>query len=207
MKVEYAVFPTGLLESNACVVYEESKRCLIIDPSQGCSELVRFVEKQSLTPVAVLLTHGHFDHITGIPEIEKKYPQLPVYIHRCDIPMLRDSNFNGSVMLGMDFKYEGPVNELQEGVAQIGGFEFQVIHLPGHTPGGCALLFDRLCFSGDVLFAGSIGRSDFPGGNGEELIKGIKAKLLTLGDETVICPGHGGRTTVGREKKANPFLI
>jgi glyoxylase-like metal-dependent hydrolase (beta-lactamase superfamily II) len=89
---------------------------------------------------------------------------------------------------------------------KIGGFDLTVFHIPGHTPGGCALLFENNCFSGDVLFAGSIGRSDLPGGNGPALIAGIKKKLFPLPDATIVYPGHGGKTTIAREKRSNPYL-
>ncbi|MDG5813910.1 MBL fold metallo-hydrolase [Chitinispirillales bacterium ANBcel5] len=207
MAFEYFAVSTGPLQVNSYLLHNSNKQCIIIDPAQGCSEILNFIKSNALSVSAVVLTHGHFDHITGIPEVLERYPDTDIYIHPSDLPMLRNSEFNGSVMLGLSFSYEGPVASIQEGKASLGGFELEFIHLPGHTPGGCAVVIDKVCFSGDVLFAGSVGRSDFPCGDGKLLIEGIKEKLLKLSDDTTVCPGHGGRTTIGREKRQNPFLV
>ena len=120
--------------------------------------------------------------------------------------LLLNPEYNGSYMMGMGLSYKGPLKELYEGNIKIGSFKFTVLYVPGHSPGGCAFVIDKHCFSGDTLFAGSVGRFDFPGCDGSLLFKNIKEKLLTLPDETVVHSGHGGRTTIIHEKRHNPFL-
>jgi hydroxyacylglutathione hydrolase len=205
MSVEVERFVTGPLEVNTYLV--STNGCAVLfDPSTGCGEVLGAIVKNNQVLEAIVLTHAHFDHITGLPEVLSKYPDVPVYCPEDDIPMLRDENMNGSPFVGMPFVFTGPVIALKEGPVEIGHFSFMVLNIPGHTPGGAALLIDDYCFCGDILFAGSIGRSDFPGGDGDALIKGIHKKLLTLDSSVTVCPGHGGRTTIGRERRVNPFL-
>jgi glyoxylase-like metal-dependent hydrolase (beta-lactamase superfamily II) len=204
--VEIKCFELGELATNAYVVADAHESCILIDPPRGCADALEYIVKKKLQLRAIVLTHGHFDHIMGIPEVQERFPDTPVWIHRDDTPYLSKPFLNASVLLGQKFSYEGPVKELDEGTQTIGGFEFTVLHVPGHTPGGIALVIDNVCICGDSLFAGSIGRYDFAGGNGDLLIRKIKEKLLTLPDTTVLYPGHGGRTTVGREKRMNPFF-
>ena len=120
--------------------------------------------------------------------------------------MLTDPMHNMSVMMGEYFSYNGPITDLNEGPVTIGRFTGTVFVIPGHSPAGCALLIDKYLLCGDILFAGSIGRTDLPGGDQEQLVDGIRKKLLSLSDETVVCPGHMGRSTIGRERRMNPFL-
>lgn len=204
LKIEKLII--GPVETNAYVVVNEQKRVLIIDPSSGCEELLLLISEKQYIPEAIVLTHGHFDHVMGIPEMVDKFPDLPVYIHPNEKVMLTHPEMNGSPLIGMNWTYNGAVNDLKEGSVTIGSFDMQVIAVPGHSIYGCALLFDRHCVCGDILFAGSVGRSDLPGGNGPLLIKGIREKLLPLPEDTIVYPGHGGRTTIGREKRSNPYL-
>jgi glyoxylase-like metal-dependent hydrolase (beta-lactamase superfamily II) len=152
------------------------------------------------------LTHAHFDHVLGVPEILEEYPATPVWVHRGDRALIAKSESNGAFLIGQDFTYNGPLQDLTESTKRIGSFDCTVFHVPGHTPGGCALVFGAHCLSGDSLFAGSVGRTDFEYGDSELLLKNIKEKLLVLPEATVVYPGHGGRTTIGREKRLNPFL-
>lgn len=206
MKINMKKFVTGPLENNTYVIWDDSKELIIIDPSAGCEELLGFIKESDLEPVAVLLTHGHFDHFLGLTEIHNVYPKLDVWANELTVPFLSDPEYNGASMIGAVLSYTGPVKTFTEGTLNISNFQITVLHIPGHSPGGSAFVFDGLCFSGDSLFAGSIGRTDFLGCDSEALIKNIKEKLLTLPDDTVVCSGHGGRTTIGREKRLNPFL-
>jgi glyoxylase-like metal-dependent hydrolase (beta-lactamase superfamily II) len=199
-------FVTGPIETNTYLLSNRENKCVVFDPSHGCGEIIAYIRDEKMTLEAVCLTHGHFDHFLGINEIIEAYPACPVWIHPDDIPLLRNPDYNGSYMLGMHLSHTGPVRELREGVQRIGSFEFTVFHIPGHSPGGVSYYIGGNCFCGDSLFAGSVGRVDFPGCDGDALLKNISEKLFTLPDETAVCPGHGGRTTIGREKQSNPFF-
>lgn len=211
--MNYKKIVTGQLDVNTYIVPPQAEGasggCLVIDPSDHCGDVVKYLRKEGLRPAAVLLTHGHFDHILGIPEILGEFAEAKVYIHDGDRAMLADSRNNGSFFMGADFALDGGVIEpLAEGAARVGEFEFSVLHVPGHTPGGCAFVFGGgVCFCGDTIFAGSVGRTDLPGGDSRRLIESIRAKILTLPPQTTLCPGHGGRTTVEREARSNPFLV
>jgi glyoxylase-like metal-dependent hydrolase (beta-lactamase superfamily II) len=200
-------FVTGPIETNTYLIWNEKRKGLVIDPSSGCDSLVRLVGEERIKLEAILLTHAHFDHLLGIPEILAAAGALPVYVHGVDAPALSDAQLNGSQWFGHSFTFTGPIKLIEEGRQRIESFDIRVLSVPGHTPGGCAILIENYCFSGDVLFAGSIGRSDLPGGNGRELLEGITGKLLVLSDDIIVCPGHGGRTTIGRERLRNPFLV
>ncbi len=204
--MDYKKIITGQLEVNTYVIPRSSGDCLIIDPSDHCREVVEYAQKEKLRPISVLLTHGHFDHIMGIPEILAEYKDAKIFIHDNDKDMLTDSKRNGSILMGSDFSVDGGINSLSEGVTRIGEFEFTVLHVPGHTQGGCAFVFNGVCFCGDTIFAGSVGRTDLPGGDFGQLTSSIREKILTLPPQTVLCPGHGGRTSVEREARSNPFL-
>jgi len=204
--MDYKKIVTGQLEVNTYIVPQTNGECLVIDPSDHCRDVVKYLQKEKLRPIAILLTHGHFDHIMGIPEILDEYKEAKIFIHDNDKLMLADSNSNGSVLMGADFSVNSGINLLTEGTMRIGEFEFTVLHVPGHTQGGCAFIFGDVCFCGDTIFAGSVGRTDLPGGNSSQLIESIRKKILPLPPQTVLCPGHGGRTTVEREARSNPFL-
>jgi hydroxyacylglutathione hydrolase len=205
--IEVFRFVTGPIETNTWLVCNERHRCIVVDPASGCEQMIGKVREEELECQAIILTHTHFDHICGIPEIQEGLGPVPVYVHPVEAPYLVDSRLNASLWFGDEFTYPGPTEPLEEGIRSIGDFSFDVRHIPGHSPGGCALIIESFCLCGDTLFAGSIGRSDFPGGDGPGLIEAIKTKLLTLPDSTTVCPGHYGRTTIGREKKSNPFLV
>lgn len=206
MKIDMKKFITGPLENNTYLIWNDNKEAIIIDPSLGCNEILKFVKEKNYKLIAVLLTHGHFDHFIGISEIHNVYPDLDIWANELSVPFLKNPQFNGSGMIGAALSYNGPIKTFKEGDMKISNFEFKILHIPGHSPGGTAFVFDGICFSGDSLFAGSIGRTDFEGCDYNALITNIKTKLLILPDDTVVCSGHGGRTTIGREKRLNPFL-
>ncbi len=201
----------GAFETNCYVLRRsgEARECIIIDPGLGADVLTEYLGEHKLNPVAVILTHGHADHIAGVALLREGLPGTKVYVHRLDADMLGDPLTNLSLLAGGDFSIE-PAEYLLEdgGVIDEAGIKFEVLHTPGHTPGGISLYCEDegALFSGDALFAGSVGRADFPGGNMAQLLASIRDRLLTLPEETVVYPGHGPKTTIGREKLYNPFL-
>jgi len=199
--MERLTFQVGTYEVNCSVLHEDG-RAWIVDPGQEGPRIVALLEKKGLEPAAVLLTHAHFDHICGIPELLRTFPKLPVFVGMED-----------AVMFGHPFNQFPPEYtsvpkppDLRDPAdAAVPGLE--VIRTPGHTPGGVCYYFpkDRLLLSGDTLFAGSVGRTDFPGGSMAKLVESLK-KLTALPDDTLVIPGHGPHTTIAAEKSGNPFL-
>ena len=204
--MDYKKIVTGRIETNTYVIPNDSGDCLIVDPADNCGEVIAYIKENKLNPLAILLTHGHFDHIMGVTEIVGEYDDAEVYIHDGDKGMLGNPARNGSAYFGESFTFSKSINPLAEGVMRVGEFEFKVLHTPGHTQGGCVFVFDGVCFCGDTIFAGSVGRTDLPGGDHGQLIGCINEKIMALPPETTLCPGHGGRTTVEREKRSNPYL-
>lgn len=198
--MERLTIQVGSYEVN-CSIISENGRAWIVDPGQEGARIASLLEKKGLEPEAVLLTHAHFDHITGIAELQKLFPGLPVYVHREDTVMFGHS-FNQ--MPGEYSSIGVPANIRDVEELKI----CEVIHTPGHTPGAVCYHFpsDRLLLSGDTLFAGSIGRTDFPGGSMSKMTDSLK-KLTALPDDTLVVPGHGSHTTIGREKATNPYLV
>lgn len=203
--IEIKRYTAGPLETNGYLL-RRGDTLLVVDPSFNSAELISDIKELDLKLDAVLLTHGHFDHFLGILEIIEEFGDIPIYIHSSDIFLLRDAAKSGAAMLDDSLVYNGEVLDIQEGQLEIADFSFEVFHVPGHTPGGIALFDGDNLIAGDILFAGGIGRADFEYSDGPLLITGIKKKLLTLPDKTVVWPGHGMRTTIGREKRANIFL-
>jgi hydroxyacylglutathione hydrolase len=201
----------GEFENNCFVIRSSgtASSCLIIDTGLNVVPLLDFLERTKLTPEAIILTHGHIDHIAGVEILRKQFPSIVVYIHKLDADMLGDANVNLSILAGVPLTAGKADHVIEEGdTIDKAGIHLQVIHTPGHTPGGICLYCEKegVIFVGDTLFAGSIGRTDFPNGNMRQLIKGIRQKLFALPDETIVYPGHGPETTIGREKAENPFL-
>jgi glyoxylase-like metal-dependent hydrolase (beta-lactamase superfamily II) len=205
-------FILGEFQTNAYVVRasDSARDALIVDAGLDARELMDFLVQEELTPRALVLTHGHADHIVGSGALREGYPGMKVYIHRLDAPLLTDAQANLSMLAGVAFTAAPADVLLDDGdVVEAAGMAFEVLHTPGHTPGGiCLYARDQgLVFVGDTLFADSVGRTDFPGGDMGLLGTSIRKRLLVLPDETVVYPGHGMRTTIGREKRSNPFLI
>ncbi|MDD5458516.1 MAG: MBL fold metallo-hydrolase [Phycisphaerae bacterium] len=201
----------GSYETNCYILRKEAsaKDCVIIDTGLEGYDLLDFLHKNKFNPAAVILTHGHADHIVGLGDLKSKYPTIRVYIHKADASMLIDAEHNLSALAGVDFSTEPADIFLEDDqLIEAAGLKLLVLHTPGHTPGGICLYVkdENTLFTGDTLFCDSVGRTDFPGGSMDRLIDGIKEKLLTLPDDTTCCPGHGPKTTIGREKKYNQYL-
>lgn len=206
MKVER--FVIGMIGTNCYLVSNtETKECVIVDPAVYSEELAAYIRREELSVQAILLTHGHFDHIMGIDGFLKEY-DVPVYAHREEAVLLNDADYNASSDYGRAYTYSG-ASYVEDGqILNLAGMQFQVIHTPGHTIGGCCYYAEaeKILFSGDTLFQMSVGRSDFPTGNGRQLIGSIQKKLMVLPEETVVYPGHMEQTTIGDEKRRNPYL-
>ena len=204
-------FVLGSYETNSYILRESesSRDCLIVDTGLESRGLIDFIAEHKLNPSALVLTHGHADHISGLVDLRENFPEIKVYIHKLDADMLRKPMANLSILAGAFLKV-APADVLVDEPFTIehAGIKLEVIHTPGHTGGGICLYAreDSILFSGDTLFAESVGRTDLPGGSMEQLIKGIKEKLCVLPDETMVLPGHGPSTTIEEEKKHNQYL-
>ncbi len=207
MKIE--VFSIGIMAANSYLVSnEETKEALFIDLGDCPDSLVDHIREEQLTIRAILLTHAHFDHIMGIKKFEETFP-VPVYVEAEDLPMMEDPVLNESTSyMAGGYSYEGATPVKDGDVLSLIGQDFLVLHTPGHSPGSCCYYVaeEGVLFSGDTLFAESVGRSDFAGGDEQALLTGIREKLLTLPEETHVYPGHMGETTIGHEKQYNPFV-
>ncbi|WP_285825050.1 MBL fold metallo-hydrolase [Schaedlerella arabinosiphila] len=202
-------FVLGMVGTNCyLVVNEEEKQCILIDPAVYSGEIAEQIRREGLDLRAILLTHGHFDHIMGIDGFRKEFPEIPVYAHREEEALLKDASMNASLEFGRQYTFSGAAYAEDGDVLDLAGMQFRVIHTPGHTIGGCCyyLQEEKVLFSGDTLFRESIGRTDFPTGNGGQLMRSIREKLFTLPEETAVYPGYMERTTIGDEKKYNPYF-
>jgi len=209
MKIDRLVL--GEFETNCYVVRTDGSTadCLLIDTGLDVTGLLDFLRRNKLNPAALILTHGHIDHIAGVDELRRRFPDIKIYIHKLDAELLSDAVGNLSFMTGLSMTADPADVGLEEGdVIDQAGIKLKVVHTPGHTPGGICLYAkqDGVIFVGDTLFAGSVGRTDFPTGNTRQLIQSIKDKLLILPAETKVYPGHGPETTIAAEKSNNPFL-
>ncbi len=202
------MLPVGPIEANCFVVYdEETKEAAVIDPGADGKRIIQEINKHDLKVKYIINTHGHADHIGANLDV-KNSTGASLMIHEEDGAMLTDANSNLSVFMGRGITKPAPDVLLHEGdVIEIGSSTLKVVHTPGHTKGGICLYNEEVCFSGDTLFAGSIGRTDFPGGSYGEIINSIKTKLMPLADEIIVYPGHGPATTIGQERRTNPFLV
>lgn len=205
--MKYEVVVVGALETNCYLVYcSKTRECAIVDPGADPERIFAAIAERELTPVLLLNTHGHLDHIGANQDMKDKY-QVPLLIHSADGSMLSHTqNVELSLLLAAK---ESPAADgfLKEGeTLTIGECALSVIHTPGHSPGSVSFLANSFLLSGDTLFCGGVGRTDLPGGSFRDLEKSIKEKILTLSEDLLVLPGHGPFTTVGQEKNSNPFI-
>lgn len=218
-----AGFPAGPWGTNCYVAATQAgAECVIVDPGKDAADgVAEVVREHKLKPVAVLVTHGHVDHMWCVAPVAGAY-DAAAYIHPADRHLLADpmagmSQESTQLLLGGKYEFAEPdrVEEIRDGaVLELAGLSITVDHAPGHTPGSITFRtpytlqpdVSQLMFSGDLLFAGSIGRTDLPGGDWEQMQESLRAKVLTLPDDVVVLPGHGEQTSIGRERQVNPFL-
>ncbi|KAA3610383.1 MAG: MBL fold metallo-hydrolase [Calditrichaeota bacterium] len=201
------VITIGPFQMNTFIVHKEnSNECILIDPSDELEKIYAYLDQNKLTPKAIFNTHAHIDHVRFLSQVQEKY-NLPFYLAKEDLPLLESLEKQGE-MFGIDTASPPKVTHTLEGGQKydVAGLSFSTLHAPGHSPGSICFLFEKDIIVGDVLFYDSIGRTDLYMGNYDQLIESIKMKLMPLPDETVVYPGHGPSTTIGREKQFNPFL-
>lgn len=210
LQIEHYI--VGPVQTNCYfIINKETKELLVVDPGASGGRLAEFVKEKGYRPVAVLLTHGHFDHAGGVDDFLAAFSdaEIPIYAHIDEEETLENPELNLSASMDWNqHAYRADVFVRDGQKLPLAGFDIEALHTPGHTPGGCCFYIpdEGVVFCGDSLFAGSIGRTDFPGGSASQLVRSVKEKLLALPEETEVYPGHEGVTTVGEEKRFNPFL-
>lgn len=207
MKIEVIAIIIGQFETNCYLAWDrESSEGIIIDPGDEPDLIVRELKRLRIEPKGILLTHGHGDHIGGVTPLTQEFA-IPLYAGLGEEELLRSPEKNFSAALGQSVTCSLPERFLGDGeTVMLGSLNFSVLSTPGHSPGGTCYYGGGLLFCGDTLFCGSVGRTDLPGGNHEQLLRSIIDKLLVLPDDTICYPGHGPATTIGQEKTHNPFI-
>ena len=204
----------GPFMTNGCVVgCQRTREAVLIDPGDAVEELLAFLEREGLTARAILLTHAHVDHVSGVGRA-KRALGVPIHLHRDDHFLYEKAAAHGA-LFGFDVEQPPPIDVFYEGQGPytFGDYEVHVHHTPGHCPGGVCLQIGsrgtvgQALFVGDTLFAGSIGRTDLPGGDFDTLMRSITTVLYAFGDDARVYSGHGPETTIGRERRTNPFLL
>ncbi|MDQ7778771.1 MAG: MBL fold metallo-hydrolase [Planctomycetota bacterium] len=229
--MEVKTLVVGPIETNCHIASCGKGECMIVDPGGDGGRISSYVKAAGLRVKYIVNTHSHCDHILANPELKAEYPGAQILIHKLDAPALTDGAQNLSMFLGASFVSPPADKTISEGdTVEVGECSFKVIHVPGHTPGHICLVYEPgaifvvqggieskhrpgrgrgeapAIFCGDTLFAGGIGRSDFPGGSHTTLVNGIRKKIFALPDDTIVYSGHGPVTTVGEEKRTNPFF-
>jgi glyoxylase-like metal-dependent hydrolase (beta-lactamase superfamily II) len=210
--IRIAAIVSAPFEENTYVAHLEGRKdCLVVDPGLEPDEILAYLDQQQLIPSAILITHGHSDHIAGNGTLKERFPSCPIVVSRADAAKLTDPMLNLSGAFGANLVSPPADVLVGEGdVYSAAGIDLEVRETPGHSVGHVVFIWHAgkpiVVFGGDVLFAGSIGRTDFPDGSFDELASHIHSKLFTLPDDTQVMPGHGPPTTIGQEKRNNPFV-
>ena len=207
MKVVKVLLPAAA-ENCYIAINEDTNESIIIDPGSAFERIKSAVESTGTKPVAILLTHGHFDHAGEAASTAKEYG-IKIYTHEATAEELKNPSINLSgYMFGDSKSYSADVFLKDDEEIDLAGLHVKCLFTPGHTPGGCCFYFpnEDIVFTGDTLFSGSVGRTDFPGGSMSQLVGSVKSKLMTLSDDTICYPGHNEPTTIGTERIYNPFL-
>jgi glyoxylase-like metal-dependent hydrolase (beta-lactamase superfamily II) len=207
-KLKINHYVVGPVQTNCYfAINDETKELLIIDPGDKAAQLADRVRREGGKPVAILLTHGHFDHATAAEELAEEFG-IKIYAHEKERQTLGDVQMNASWMIGGHAVFHADEFLKDEQEIDLAGFHIRVLYTPGHTKGGCCyyLPYEEVVFSGDTLFCTSVGRSDLPGGSASELVRSIREKLMVLPDRTTVYPGHGDITTIENERMYNPYL-
>jgi len=197
----------GPIQANGYLVLREDGRtAVVIDPGAEPDRVIAALGERGVEPEAILLTHAHLDHVGGVAGVRRRW-DVPIYLHPADRD-LYDAALQQAAAFGLEIEEPPPPDRaLEDGqVLELAGLALEVRHSPGHSPGGVVFCAPGHAFVGDCVFAGSVGRVDLPGGDAGTLLASIREKILSLPDDTVVWPGHGPETTVGREAESNPFL-
>lgn len=212
LKFKVGVVVSQPFDENAYLAFLEDRNdCLIVDPSFNTDEILGFLSERNLTPAAILNTHGHADHIAGNETLKRRWPDCPLIIGAGDASKLQDAHGNLSAPFGMQLLSPPADRLVHEGDRlDLAGFELEVRETPGHSQGHIVYVWrgSQPCvvFAGDLLMRRSVGRTDFPDGDTRQLINSIRTRMFDLPDDTLVLPGHGGPTTIGEEKRLNPFV-
>lgn len=201
-------YMTGPIQVNTYLVYdEETKKGFIVDPGGYEPRITAQIKDEAVELQYIILTHGHGDHIGGVEAFKKDFPAAKIVALRAEDKMLHDPEANCSIeMFRKAIMIDAEIQVEDGDLLEAGNMELKFIATPGHTEGGMCIYTGKTLFSGDTLFCRSIGRTDFAGGNFSDIINSIKTKLFILPDDTVVLPGHMGKTTIGEEKRGNPFV-
>ena len=208
MNIAIRMMVLGPVQTNCFfLINEDTKEVIIVDPADRAQRIIDWIDSEGLKPVAILLTHGHFDHILAVEDVKKKYG-ISVYASKDEVDVLAKPQLNVSTMMGMRLSMQADILFNDNDVLELAGIKLKVIATPGHTIGSVCFYIEeeKMLLSGDTLFCASVGRTDFPTGSSRQLVESIKTRLFVLPDDTAVFPGHNDMTSIGYEKIHNPFI-